>query len=246
MPLGMIVLFVVAGLVYFGLAQRVLDRMRLTDAQALAFLGGIIVGGLIDVPLARGNVNVSINVGGALVPLALAIYLLVRADTTWEWVRALLASLATAAAIWLIGSLTDFDVASATFLDPVWLTGLIGGVMGYLAGRSRRSAFIAGSVGVILADVAHLISVSMRGMRADVAIGGAGAFDAVVLAGVIAVIFAEVFGETRERLQGGPDTSSDRPLALHQDEGVNEGFTEGVDGGVNETKGDDNGGGPRE
>ena len=43
-----------------------------------------------------------------------------------------------------------------------------------------------------------------RGTAATVAIGGAGAFDAVVLAGVIAVTLAEIFGEGMERLGGGP------------------------------------------
>ena len=33
--------------------------------------------------------------------------------------------------------------------------------------------------------------------------GGAGAFDATVIAGVFAVVLAEVIGETREKIQGG-------------------------------------------
>ena len=35
-------------------------------------------------------------------------------------------------------------------------------------------------------------------------IGGAGAFDSLILAGILAVLLAELVGETRERLQGGP------------------------------------------
>ena len=41
--------------------------MRLTDAQALLFIGLMIGGSFIDIPLYRGAVEISVNVGGALV-----------------------------------------------------------------------------------------------------------------------------------------------------------------------------------
>jgi hypothetical protein len=44
-------------------------------------------------------------------------------------------------------------------------------------------------------------------------IGGAGAFDSLILAGILAVLLAELVGETRERLQGGPK-SEGRPEDL--------------------------------
>jgi uncharacterized membrane protein len=100
MPLGLIALLIVAALVYFGLAHRVLDRMRLTDKQALLFIGLMIVGSLVDIPILRNTVDLSINVGGALVPLALAIFLLVRADEPREKVRAVVAALVTAGVVW--------------------------------------------------------------------------------------------------------------------------------------------------
>ena len=40
-----------------------------------------------------------------------------------------------------------------------------------------------------------------------VALGGAGIFDTVVIAGIVAVLLAELFGEIRERLHGGPKSS---------------------------------------
>lgn len=219
MPTGLVVLFAVALLVYFGLAHRVLDRMRLSDAQALAFLGLMVIGSFIDLPLVRGRVSVSVNAGGALVPLALAIYLLSRADSTGERVRAVVAAAATALAIRALGSLTTFDPPQTNLIDPLWLSALVGGVMGYLAGRSRRASFIAGTLGVVLADVAHAVQAAVQGFRSDVSIGGAGVFDTVVIAGVLAVAFAELFGEVRERLQGGPEISEERPEALFTDGG---------------------------
>ena len=52
MPIGMIILLMVAALVYFGVTQRLLDRMRLTDRQALLFIAAIIVGSFFDVTIA--------------------------------------------------------------------------------------------------------------------------------------------------------------------------------------------------
>ncbi|MBQ5636830.1 MAG: hypothetical protein IIV08_04660 [Selenomonadales bacterium] len=51
MPLGMITLLVVLALVYFGTAQRILDRMRLTDKQAIVLLLAIGIGSFFDIPV---------------------------------------------------------------------------------------------------------------------------------------------------------------------------------------------------
>ncbi|MGI6038552.1 MAG: DUF1614 domain-containing protein, partial [Limnochordia bacterium] len=148
--------------------------------------------------------TVSINVGGALIPLALGVFLLTRADETRERVRALLALLVTAGIIWAITKLTTFESPERSIIDPLWLFALIGGLCGYLAGRSRRGAFIAGSLGILLTDFFSLAEVITRRQPATMAIGGAGVFDSIVLGGIIAVGLAELVGETRERLGGGP------------------------------------------
>lgn len=44
MSLGRILLLAVSVLVLFGVGQRVLDKMRLTDRQALFFMALILVG----------------------------------------------------------------------------------------------------------------------------------------------------------------------------------------------------------
>ena len=51
----------------------------------------------------------------------------------------------------------------------------------------------------------------MTRVSTTVAIGGAGIFDTIVIAGFIAVGLAEFVGETRERLQGGPDSRGRDP-----------------------------------
>ncbi len=217
MPLGLSVLLVVAALVFFGAAHRVLDRMRLTDTQALVILGLIVAGSFFDIPVSRGRVAVTVNVGGVIVPAVLALYLLARAGTAWERVRAVLAALVTGVAVWGMAQLTDFGPhgGRTAVLDPLWMFALVGGIVAYLFGRSRRAAFIAGTLGLILFQLLELfINTPAPGQVTALALGGGGFFDATVLAGVVSVGLAELVGETRERLGGGP--AQDRPEPLRE------------------------------
>lgn len=215
MPVGMIVLLVVGVLVYFGIAQRILDRMRLTDKQALLFIAAIVVGSFVDIPLMSSPVEVSINVGGALLPVLLSLWLIAKADETAERVRAILAAVLVAAAVWLGSRYLPYEPENM-FLDPKLLYGLSAGLIAYLAGRSRRSAFIGGVLGIVLSDIVHMITLMNAGIPGRTDIGGAGAFDVVIIAGIVAVMIAELVGETREKLQGGPVLGPNRPEGLYE------------------------------
>lgn len=200
MPLGLTLLAVASILVLFGVGHQVLDRMRLNDKAALLFMLGIFVGGVLP-DISLGN-RISVNLGGAVIPFILAVYLFVKAGTGKEKGRAVLASLIAGASIYLAGRLLPHEPESILF-DPNYAYGVIAGITAYLFGRSRRASFIAGIMGVILADVAQGIENIIRGIPAPIRIGSAGAVDAVVISGFLAVLLAEVVGEVRERLQGG-------------------------------------------
>lgn len=199
MSIGMILLTVLALLILFGVGERVLDRMHLTDRQALFMVAAVFVGGwLPDIEIGR----VSVNIGGALVPLGLCVYLLVRAGTGKERVRALVAAVLTGAAVYLIGRLMPADPIQ-TVIDPNYVYGLAAGVIAYLLGRSRRAAFFAGVVGVLLADIAVAVLNWSRGIDQTLHLGSAGALDAVVISGLLAVLLAEFIGEAIERMTAG-------------------------------------------
>lgn len=215
LPVGMILLLVVGVLVYFGLAQRLLDRMRLTDKQALFVIAAIIAGSFIDIPLQREPVELSVNVGGAIIPAALAIWLIATADETAERVRAIAASILVAGAV-MLGSLYLPYEPENMFLDPKLIYGIAAGLIAYVIGRSRRSAFIGGVLGIILSDIAHYVTVLRAGIPGTTSIGGAGAFDVVMIAGLVGVMVAELVGETREKLQGGPVLGPNRPEGLYE------------------------------
>ena len=199
MSIGMILLTVLALLILFGVGERVLDRMHLTDRQALFMVAAVFVGGwLPDIEIGR----VSINIGGALIPLGLCVYLLVRAGTGKERVRALVAAVLTGAAVYMLGRLMPADPIQ-TVIDPNYVYGLAAGVIAYLLGRSRRAAFFAGVVGVLLADIAVAVLNWSRGIDQTLHLGSAGALDAVVISGLLAVLLAEFIGEAIERMTAG-------------------------------------------
>lgn len=198
MSIGMILLIVLSVLILMGALQRVLDRMALSDRQALLFVGAIFIGGWLP-DLDFGLIQ--LNIGGAIVPLIICVYLLLHAGTGKERIRAIIAALLTAAAITVISMLIPADPAKMPLLDPMILYGVAGGVIAWLLGRSRRSAFIAGVLGVLFADLTSAASLWLRGIGQSVYLGGAGALDAVVLAGVIGVLCCELAGEAMERMQ---------------------------------------------
>jgi uncharacterized membrane protein len=217
MSLGLLLLVAVVVLTVAGLAHRVFDRLYLTDGQALIFLLLLIAGSFITIPLYRGNFTVALNVGGGLLPLALAVYVLSRAGTGTEWGRALLSAVVTGAVLYGAAKAMSSFGHGYDLIDPMWVFGLAAGVVGYVAGgRSRRSSFVGATLGVLLLDLANLVELTVTRAPGRVVVGGAGAFDTVVVAGVVAVLLAEVVGETRERLGGGPVTSEERPAGLYE------------------------------
>ena len=205
MSIGLIVLIVTGLLVIFGAGQRALDRLRLTDKQALFFIALIIaLGFLPDIPLGG---EVTVNLGGCVMPLILCVYLFVRAGTWMERGRAIAASLVTGVVCYIIGRYTADEPEAITF-DPNYLYGVAGGVIAYLFGRSRRAAFITGVTGVLIADVIASIEVWTQGVPQTLSLGGAGAYDAVVISGILAVLLSELIGEIAERMargRRGPD-----------------------------------------
>lgn len=196
MSAGMMFLTILALLVFCGLLQRVLDRMHLTDRQALLIIGGMIAGTLLpNITLGQ----VSISLGGAVVPLAVCAWQFVKADEPWERWRALIGSVVTGSVVYALSAWLPSE-AEAMLVDPMWLYGLCGGLVAWLIGRSRRAAFICGIVGILLADVGAAVVLWVQGYHTQLVLGGAGIADATVISGVIAVLFCELVGESIERL----------------------------------------------
>ena len=200
MSIGMVLLTVAAIFVFFGVAQRVLDRMYLSDRAALVLISLMFFGTLLP-NLIFGSVQVSI--GGGLIPVGICVYLLVRAGTNKERLRALLGSVLTAGIVYAVSTFVLPDEPEQLPFDPMYLNGIIAGLIAYAFGRSRRGAFICGVLGVLLADVTVAVVNRMNDIQQTLIIGGGGAFDAMVIAGLLAVVLAELVGEILERVTRG-------------------------------------------
>jgi len=196
MSFGSLLLIIAAILVFCGLLQRVLDRMYLTDRQALLLIGLMLVGTFL--PGIRLG-DVTIHIGGALIPLGVCVYLIIRANTAWERWRSVIGSIITALMVYLLSKLLPAE-AEKMWVEPMWLYGLCGGIVAWLIGRSRRAAFICGVVGVLLADAASFIVTRLQGYTAELHLGGGGIADAGIISGVIAVLLCETVGELLERM----------------------------------------------
>lgn len=202
MPIGLITLVALSILILFGIGERALDKLYLNDKTALLVIALMFVGTFIpDIPITAG---VSINVGGAIIPILLCLYVLSKTDTSRERWRALIATAVAAAAVYFASRYLPAEPESM-IIEPNYLYAIIAGLVAYIAGRSRRAAFIAGVFAIIINDLFYLYELYRAGITQKVILGGAGVFDATVLAGILAVLLAEVIGETRERFRRDKD-----------------------------------------
>lgn len=199
MSIATLLLTVVAILIFFGVLERVLDRMYLTDKAALVLVLAMFVGTLLP-HISIGMV--SVNVGGAVIPLGVCIWLLMKADTGKERLRAIGGALVTAALVLACSYLLP-DEPEKLPVEPMLLYGVAGGLAAFVLGRSRRGAFICGVLGVLLADVVTALLNWSQGIDQQLVLGGAGLADAVVISGVAAVLLTELLGEAMERIKRG-------------------------------------------
>lgn len=178
-------------MIFLGLGQRVLDRMKLKDSTALIILALMIGGHFL--PTVPAGPRLALNLG-ALVLVGIALYLLLTTSAA-EQKRALAVSVATAVFLLLSDKLLPPDPG---LLDPVFSAGLFAGLLAYFWGRSRRSAFIAGILGIFLADLAALLQLWLQKIHQRVILGSGGLFSSAVISPLLAVFIAEIIGETRE------------------------------------------------
>lgn len=132
---------------------------------------------------------IAINVGGAVIPIILSIGLLVQHNL---YLRGLLATLIVALVVhWLAQPIKGVGIAVPTFIPPVVAAA---SAMLLAWNRAAPLAYIAGSLGTLIgADLMNLDK--LRGLGAPVAsIGGAGTFDGIFVAGVLAVLLIPSFG----------------------------------------------------
>ena len=142
----------------------------------------------------KGTV-VAVNVGGAVIPTLMSIYLLIKREL---WVKGAVATAIVALVIhWMATPVPGLGIAVPVFM-PVVVTAIVAVMLS--RDESAPLAYIAGSPGTLIgADLTNLDKV--RGLGAPVAsIGGAGTFDGIFLTGILAVLFAGFYARPRAAL----------------------------------------------
>jgi uncharacterized membrane protein len=178
---------------YFNIPITLLPAKAVRSGEIVDFFGMSYV-----VPLVThwpGTV-LAVNVGGAVLPTLMSIYLVLRYRL---WVRAVIAVAMIAFIIhWLATPVQGVGIAVPVFA-PVVATAVIALIL------SREYApplgYIGGSMGTLIgADLLNLDKIN--GLGAPVAsIGGAGTFDGIFLTGILAVLLAGIASPSRPRSQ---------------------------------------------
>jgi uncharacterized membrane protein len=207
--LGLIFLF---ALIHVGIMTIAFEKIGFGPGQVFTFLLASLFGSHINIPVKRikskivniptrvrffgityriptssfpGTV-VTVNIGGALVPLFLSLYLMVK----WQLFFDPLLGIAIIAAItyWLAKPVPGLGIALPLLIPP-FLAALV--AISISAGdHAPVVAYISGTLGTLIgADLMHYKDIE-RINAPVVSIGGAGTFDGIFLTGIIAVLLA--------------------------------------------------------
>ncbi len=212
--LGLFALLLVAVFIFIeiGLIQVAYERLGISHRVVSILMLAMILGSYVNLPIAeipaqrivedqivrfwgipyvvphiiyRDRTVIAINLGGALIPVLVCIYLLLRNRMFGK------IALATAAVSLVVYRFSQV-VPGVGIAVPTLLPGMLAAILAYFIDRRRSPviAYVAGTLGCLLgADIFNLPIIAE--LRAPIAsIGGAGTFDGVFVSGVMAVLLA--------------------------------------------------------
>lgn len=211
-----VVFLILLVLVQLDLLRLAYLRLGVSPGAALVLLAASLIGSYFNIPVAHipghrivtpavidffgmqyqvpvlmrePGTTVAVNIGGALIPAVMSLYLLVRYEL---WVRGAIAVAIVAALMhWMATPVPGLGIAVPVFV-PVIVTTVV--AVALARDRAAPLAYVAGSLGTLIgADLLNLPDVGSLG--APIAsIGGAGTFDGIFLTGIAAVLLAGFFG----------------------------------------------------
>jgi len=203
-------------LIQIGVLRYAYRRLGVSPGAALLLLLGSLIGSYFNIPVAAlpdqqvmsgreityfgmhyivpvvvnwpGTV-IAINIGGALIPGLMSLYLLVKYRL---WLAGLAAIVSVAA---ICHHLAD-PVPGVGIALPVLVPAVTTAIVALVLSRRHAAplAYIGGSLGTLIgADLLNLDQ--LQGLGAPIAsIGGAGTFDGIFLTGILAVLIASISG----------------------------------------------------
>jgi uncharacterized membrane protein len=214
-PLRLILLFAafvfLVTLVQLGILTIAFDKLGLSSDSAYLLFITILAGSMVNIPLFSvkseppkldeippqlrelirlqpftGKTEISVNVGGCVVPVAFCLYLL-RHNTMNFYYVALAVAAVTALSFRISRRLPGIGIGMPLLVAPL-VAALVSVALDHA--NAAPMAYISGTLGVLIgADLLHLKDI--RGMGTPFAsIGGAGSFDGIFLTGIVAVLLA--------------------------------------------------------
>ncbi len=212
----LIVLLLIIGLLFIGIIGIAFEDIGFSLTTTALILIGTFLGSYINIPLLKLKTTIpivkeefvnffgilyriprveygesttvlAVNVGGALIPTAVSIYLLFKAP-----VQVMVYSLAGMIVVALITRAVARPVKGVGIVSPAFISPIAAALIALIfpSGSPQIVAYVAGVLGTLIgADIANL-SVIPRLGAPIASIGGAGTFDGVFLSGIIAVLLA--------------------------------------------------------
>lgn len=208
-------LFMAFGLIQVGLVSWAFARIGIPPEYLFSILFLCIVGSLINIPIRkirlepeldewdtvsffgmrfrpprsgkRNEMVLAVNLGGAVIPTALSLYLWLNSPHP---VRMLFALAGVVFVVYKCARPVAGIGIAVPWLIPPIVAALAAMIFDYSS--AAPTAYFAGTLGTLIgADILHLDK--LKELRAPVAsIGGAGTFDGIFLAGIIAVLLSPV------------------------------------------------------
>jgi uncharacterized membrane protein len=207
--LGLILLLLIA-MLEVGIIESAYQKLGMSHRAVTLLLLLSIFGSYINIPVASissppvvhhhhiynlsylpallpnpGDTIIAVNLGGAVIPVLLSAYLLMRVGGVGP------AFIATVVVALLVHHFSRI-VPGAGIAVPTFIPGFAAAILAMLLTREHRPvvAYVAGTIGCLVgADVLNLALIAR--LNAPIAsIGGAGTFDGVFVSGLIAVLLA--------------------------------------------------------
>jgi len=214
-------LTIIAALIQIGLIRYVYARLGISPMSAILLLLASLFGAYVNIPIAQlpGKTEVvgqrvdffgfeyvvptevdwpgtiiAINLGGAVIPIALSIYLLFKNNI---WLPAIIATAVVSAVCYAVAE----PVRGAGIAIPIFIPPLVACAISCIVAWSQAApvAYVSGSLGTLIgADLMNFPAI--RSLGTPVAsIGGAGTFDGIFVTGIVAVVLASLIGSTGAR-----------------------------------------------
>lgn len=179
----LVVLFILISLNIFGLAFR---KLGFPPEYSVYFLFLSLLGSYVNIPVKKitQGIIIAINLGGAIIPVAMSVLLFTMVSP----VNALVGVVVVAFFIYKIARpVKDSGIVIHALLPP-----LLAAATALIISPQDAAiiAYISGTLGCLIGvDILNLKKIPDLGVPA-VSVGGAGTFDAIFLTGIIAVLLA--------------------------------------------------------